>query len=954
MIINTRALLTLICVALFGFSLAAAEDLHIVKEDALSINDIVAQEGVKVYAVLEDELLVGATPTGVNALAQAGCTIQNLGPRIDESNYFLFQIDAADIGKLSADITIIYFDGQEAIGVTPTELDASSIAYMRRLTRISFVPKPQVGQKANIPTYDMLTDPQIEAIVNQVSQVQYTAFIQRMQDFVTRYSYTDSCRAAEQWAKNTMAAMGLQTELFAFSYGGNTWHDPIGRKMGTVYPDSLYIIIGHLDATSSSPNTSAPGAEDNGSGSACVLEAARVLSQYDFDCTIEFVLVTGEEQGLIGSEAYAQYCNNNNRRIGGGLNFDMISYTGTYGWDTNIYADQNAPAELALADLLALLTNDYSTAYSVRVNTSGPFYGSDHYYFSLYGYPAPFSIDAQLQSAPDWYPWYHTTSDLISHLNLPFGTEVVKGGVATMATLAHLSIPPVLLFNYPNGLPQLINPNGGTTFRVEVTAGTSQPQPGTGLLYYSTGGNYTNIPMQVVAPNIYDAVFPPITCGSDVFFYVSARTMDNTIVTDPVAAPTAHYSAFVASGLTSIYLDDFSTNQGWTGLGGSGEWTIGAAVGGAGNDGYGGPDPAVDHSPTSDNKVLGNDLTSGSGGDYAANLSTTYYVTSPTINCTGYIGVTLNFYRWLGVEGNTYDHAGLQAYNGTTWITVFENGSGTIDESSWNLKAYDISAIADNNANLKLRFGIGSSDVAWQYCGWNIDDLEVIGYYCASGPAVSVDMIPNNPPINVPAGGSFSFTGVLTNNQASPTTTDVWVMVNVPNYGLFGPTMQANNVPLAANQILTYPGIQQFVPVYAPPGSYGYIAYCGDYPAVKIDSASFAFTVTAAIAGGADSWTLSGWFEQGENSPYKTELFGNYPNPFNAETSFSYSLAKDADVKLEIYNLMGQKVATVIDQRQDAGYKTIQWDASQYSSGIYFYKLRAGDQVFARRLTLLK
>ena len=85
------------------------------------------------------------------------------------------------------------------------------------------------------------------------------------------------------------------------------------------------MIIGHIDSISDDPTVSAPGAEDNASGSACVLEAARVLRSYDFDYTIEFVLVSGEELGLIGSEAYAQYCVDNNRNIAGVFDFDMIS-----------------------------------------------------------------------------------------------------------------------------------------------------------------------------------------------------------------------------------------------------------------------------------------------------------------------------------------------------------------------------------------------------------------------------------------------------------------------------------------------------------------------------------------------------------------------------------------------------------------------------------------------------
>jgi hypothetical protein len=195
----------------------------------------------------------------------------------------------------------------------------------------------------------------------------------------------------------------------------------------------------------------------------------------------------------------------------------------------------------------------------------------------------------------------------------------------------------------------------------------------------------------------------------------------------------------------TVFSDDFSTNLGWTGTGGQGEWTIGVATGGEGNDGYGEPDPAADHTPTGDNKVLGNDLTSGTGGDYSASLAQTYWVTSPTINCLNYNGVTMSYYHWLGVERNTYDHAYLEAFNGSAWIRLFENGSEHTDETSWNLAEYDLSAIADHNANFQLRFGIGVTDGSWQYCGWNIDDILIKGY---------TEAAPGNPEL------AFSITGI--------------------------------------------------------------------------------------------------------------------------------------------------------------------------------------------------
>ncbi|HHI02841.1 MAG TPA: hypothetical protein ENL22_04920 [candidate division Zixibacteria bacterium] len=177
-----------------------------------------------------------------------------------------------------------------------------------------------------------------------------------------------------------------------------------------------------------------------------------------------------------------------------------------------------------------------------------------------------------------------------------------------------------------------------------------------------------------------------------------------------------------------FYSDDFSVNKGWTGLGGDAEWTIGPAAGGVGDDAYGSPDPEFDTSPTEDNNVLGNDLEPDTGGDYNSQIPDTNWVVSPIYDCTDYIGIQLVFNRWLGVESHQYDHVFIEAYDGSGWVQIYENIE-TVEDIAWQEAAFDLSAVADNNPDFRLRFGLGPTDTYWQYCGWNIDDLILKGYY---------------------------------------------------------------------------------------------------------------------------------------------------------------------------------------------------------------------------------
>jgi N-acetylneuraminic acid mutarotase len=95
--------------------------------------------------------------------------------------------------------------------------------------------------------------------------------------------------------------------------------------------------------------------------------------------------------------------------------------------------------------------------------------------------------------------------------------------------------------------------------------------------------------------------------------------------------------------------------------------------------------------------------------------------------------------------------------------------------------------------------------------------------------------------------------------------------------------------------------------------------------------------------------------EEKENIPKKYTLLQNYPNPFNPITLISYQLAKTSEVELSIYNILGQKVATLVSEKQQAGQHQVQWDASGFASGVYFYQLRTNiGFIQTKKLILLR
>jgi hypothetical protein len=97
----------------------------------------------------------------------------------------------------------------------------------------------------------------------------------------------------------------------------------------------------------------------------------------------------------------------------------------------------------------------------------------------------------------------------------------------------------------------------------------------------------------------------------------------------------------------------------------------------------------------------------------------------------------------------------------------------------------------------------------------------------------------------------------------------------------------------------------------------------------------------------------------GRPMPTSFAVSQNYPNPFNASTVIRYSLPENAKVKIEIFNILGQKVRTLVDEFQTAGYKTIQWNGTNagnqtVASGVYFYKIDMGKRSEVKQMTMLK
>ncbi len=200
------------------------------------------------------------------------------------------------------------------------------------------------------------------------------------------------------------------------------------------------------------------------------------------------------------------------------------------------------------------------------------------------------------------------------------------------------------------------------------------------------------------------------------------------------------------------------------------------------------------------------------------------------------------------------------------------------------------------------------------------------------------------------------------NTSANPATADVWCDVMLPNGTIYGPTLGPVTGIVFQGNWSTNRDRTQTVPAGAPAGAYTYNAYVGVYPNTVYDQDSFDWSKSGDD--GSGKWT-EGWENFGEpflssgteatvEIPESYALHAAYPNPFNPVTNLRFDLPEAARVKLEVYDLQGRVVAELVNGHRDAGVHEVTWNASNLSSGMYFYRIQAGDFSAVQKVVLMK
>jgi hypothetical protein len=437
--------------ALSMVSATPAEQLAIVNIAAAGpskLGNLKNLAGVSWWTEIGGSLLVSVTPAGLMKVKKTGFATNILASEIAADDLRVI-VAAHDSKPLPAGSVTLADEGR----IRLIEGDSGAIAV---LDQMAAEKSPALGvfpveagrvvlqlQSNQTPTSKMssrhaamLTD-----AAGKVSRERWWGDVQKLAGWNRHISAAGNIQARD-WIKSTLGAIpGMEVTVQEFKVQGRAAWNVVGILTGerlaqesgvpAAADRGLLIVGGHFDSTSERTSSAAPGAEDNASGAAGVIELARVMAETPHSQDIIFVAFSGEEQGLYGSAAFVDELPDlEKERIRGVLTMDMIAYAkGGNGGPLGVLIE----TESEHAAFARHFTDAAAAVTKLQVSTSYNPFGSDHVSFLDAGLPAILAIDA------DWnrYGHYHRSTDTPDKLTPELAHEILKMNAGALALLTH-------------------------------------------------------------------------------------------------------------------------------------------------------------------------------------------------------------------------------------------------------------------------------------------------------------------------------------------------------------------------------------------------------------------------------------------------------------------------------------------------------------------------------------
>ncbi len=590
-------------------------------------------------------------------------------PWESDDSYYLVYIDGSveknQYLEYIKPFSHILFHGKDFVFVRVDETvhgqlpPAKNDGMVRITNRLAKIAEKQQFQRSR----DLDVDPLVQELLTQVTASNITATVQHLQNYGTRDAYTSQSVQAQLWLANQFESLGLEVELMDFTMpSGPASDNVIATQVGTKYPNEYVVVGGHSDSRCwSGP---APGADDNASGTAAVLEIARILSEHQFDRTIIYCAFSGEEYGLYGSAAYASRCAQQGMDILGYFNLDMIGYLqpGNTMLSTLIYPQ----SATELANFYMEVCSVYLPTFVVQPGslTGGD---SDHTSFNNNGYMGIFPFE----NINAYSPYIHTTNDIIgpSYNNEAQAAVFTKASLASVVTLANKLNPPRNLVAIPGD--GVVSLTWNELFDVDYFKVYRNNQ----FLASTTANSYID----------YD-----VNNGTLYSYYVTAIYSDSGLESEP--SNIVYVTPMPPISLPLLI--NFENGAPYWNL--EDTWGITSTS-------YHSPSHAITESPN---------------GNYQNNQEN--YATLNAFSLQGYTAATLSFWTKYDIETN-WDFMWLEvSTNNSSWVQLAEF-TGT--QNTWVQKTYSLNQFL-GEPFVRIRFHF-FSDYTINRDGMYIDDFEI-------------------------------------------------------------------------------------------------------------------------------------------------------------------------------------------------------------------------------------
>jgi len=270
-------------------------------------------------------------------------------------------------------------------------------------------------------------NPTLSEMIQLVNETVIKNHIQIIQEFGPHPTGSDEIEQLKEYLYDQFIDYGLIVELQHWKYKLKSGFNIEASIPGMGSGDGIVIICAHYDSVSISP-----GADDDGSGVASILTMAEIMSSYEYNSTIKFVLFSGEEQGLYGSHEYAKNAYENDDNIIGVICLDGVGYADSYlsGHTIKNFADDSSDW---IVNISTTITEDYKEFVDLEIERYPNEKISDHHSFYELGFQTSYFLEHTLN------PFYHTSEDTLDKMNISYLTKVCRLSLGTVFGMAEVN-----------------------------------------------------------------------------------------------------------------------------------------------------------------------------------------------------------------------------------------------------------------------------------------------------------------------------------------------------------------------------------------------------------------------------------------------------------------------------------------------------------------------------------